>query len=108
MNKFAFTINTSNTLDLDALQRDKVREVMDRVPSYKLCIGCGACTATCTAGQFVNYNIRRNHLSFCHGKYDQVETQLQNCMLCGKCTLVCPRGVNLRALIINMRRVLHG
>jgi heterodisulfide reductase subunit C len=29
-------------------------------------------------------------------------------MLCGKCTLVCPRGVNLRALIINMRRVLHG
>lgn len=25
-------------------------------------------------------------------------------MLCGKCTLVCPRDVNLRSLIIYMRR----
>ncbi|MBO4382071.1 MAG: 4Fe-4S binding protein, partial [Bacteroidales bacterium] len=40
--------------------------------------------------------------------YDRLEEELQKCMLCGKCTLVCPRGVNLRSLIINMRQILSN
>ena len=37
-----------------------------------------------------------------------MEKMLGSCMLCGKCTLVCPRGVNLRSLIINMRQILSN
>ena len=32
---------------------------------------------------------------------------LDACMLCGKCTLVCPRGVNTRAMIMEMRKELQ-
>ena len=34
--------------------------------------------------------------------------ELDKCMLCGKCSLVCPRGVNTRAVIMNMRILLGG
>lgn len=108
MNNFGFTISQPRSIDMDALHRDKADEVLERVPSYKLCISCGGCTAACTAGEFSPFNIRRCHTALSRGKYDNLAKELQSCMLCGKCTLVCPRGVNLRALIINMRRVLHG
>ena len=29
------------------------------VPSSKLCIGCGGCSATCTAGNLTEFNIRK-------------------------------------------------
>ncbi len=105
---FGFSINTPRSIDYDALKRDKAAKVLEKVPSYSLCIGCGGCTSACTAGAFGDFNIRRCHIVLSRGKYDGLEEKMRSCMLCGKCTLVCPRGVNLRSLIINMRRVLHG
>jgi len=31
-----------------------------------------------------------------------VREMLQCCMLCGKCTMVCPRGINTRNLILSI------
>ncbi|MDY5969330.1 MAG: 4Fe-4S dicluster domain-containing protein [Bacteroidales bacterium] len=107
MINFGFSINATRSIDYDSLKRDKANKVAERVPSFRLCIGCGACTGACTAGQFCDFNIRRCHTSMSRGKYDDLEEKMRNCMLCGKCTLACPRGVNLRSLIINMRRTLH-
>ncbi|MBP5515884.1 MAG: 4Fe-4S dicluster domain-containing protein [Bacteroidales bacterium] len=108
MKDFGFTISKGRSLDLDNLQQDRVDKLLELVPSYKLCIGCGGCTASCSAAGFTDFNIRRIHTSFLRARYDDLDKQLQKCMLCGKCTLVCPRGVNTRALIINMRRILAG
>lgn len=105
---FGFAINKPRSIDYDALKRDKADEVLERVPSYRLCIGCGGCTGVCPAGQFSDFNIRKCHISMIRGRYDGMEDKMKSCMLCGKCTLVCPRGVNLRVLIVNMRRVLHA
>ena len=30
---------------------------------------------------------------------------LRHCMLCGKCLLVCPRGINTRHLILSIGKV---
>ena len=107
MKKFGFSISKGRQLNLDDIKPDKVEKLLEMVPSYKLCIGCGGCTAACSAAGFTDYNIRRIHTSFLRAQYEGLDAQLERCMLCGKCLLVCPRGVNTRSLIINMRRLLH-
>lgn len=105
-NKFGFTINAPRCLDMDTTQTDLANELLERVPSLNSCIGCGACTATCSAGSFTEFNIRRIQTLFRRGQIDQLEQKLRSCMLCGKCILVCPRGINTRQMIIEMRRML--
>ncbi len=106
MKKFGFTISQGRQINFDEIKNDKVDRLLELVPSYKLCIGCGGCTAACSAAGFTDYNFRRIHTAFLRGQYEGLADQLQRCMLCGKCMLVCPRGVNTRSLIINMRRIL--
>ena len=107
MNKFGFTISQGRSINFDDIKPDKADRLIEMVPSYKWCIGCGGCTAACSAAGFTDFNIRRIHTAFLRGQYEGLDAQLQRCMLCGKCLLVCPRGVNTRALIINMRRLLN-
>jgi len=107
MKKFGFTISEGRSINYDEVNPDKAQRLLEIVPSYKLCIGCGGCSAACSAAGFTDFNIRRIHTAFNRAQYDGLDKQLQRCMLCGKCLLVCPRGVNTRALIINMRRLLN-
>ena len=106
---FGFTISVPRTINMDEADRTHYQKLITKVPSYQLCIGCGSCTATCTAGQLTPFNIRRTHTLYSRGQQNQIRhgehsvTDLDKCMLCGKCTLVCPRGVNTRRLIIEMR-----
>lgn len=93
-------------MDYDHLDRRRAEALLERVPSYRSCIGCGGCTATCSAGQLTDFNVRRIHTQFKRGDYAGLEERLKACMLCGKCTLVCPRGINTRKLIVEMRRLL--
>lgn len=106
MKQFGFAISKGRSINLDDYNTTKVETLLERVPSYKYCIGCGGCTASCSAAGFTDFNIRRIHTAFQRGQFDGLDEQLKRCMLCGKCLLVCPRGVNTRALIINMRRIL--
>ena len=108
MKNFGFSISKGRQLNFDEMKTDKVEKLLELVPSYKLCIGCGGCTASCSAAGFTDFNIRKIHTSFLRAQYDGLDEQLKRCMLCGKCLLVCPRGVNTRSLIINMRRVLNN
>ena len=114
MTKFGFKISTTRAIDLDDADKRPYAQLLEAVPSYRYCIGCGGCTATCSAGQFTDFNIRKTHFLFSRRQYDKLsadvapENDLKRCMLCGKCTLVCPRGVNTRGLILEMRRLLNN
>ena len=114
MTKFGFKISTTRSIDLDGANRTLSDRLMEAVPSYRYCIGCGGCTATCSAGQFTDFNIRKTHFLFSRRQYDKLskemlpEADLNKCMLCGKCSLVCPRGVNTRGLILEMRKLLKS
>ena len=52
------------------------------------------------------YGLQYPQDTYRRAQYEGLDEQLKRCMLCGKCLLVCPRGVNTRSLIINMRRLL--
>ena len=104
--KFGFAISTSRSINMDTADNRLLKQLEEEVPSFKRCMNCGACSATCSARQFTDYNIRRIHSMFRMQQYQDLENELKPCMLCGKCTLVCPRGVNLRSMIMNMRKIL--
>lgn len=108
MNKFGFSISTGRQINYDEIKNDRIDKLLELVPSYKLCIGCGGCTASCSAAGFTDFNIRRIHTAFQRGQFEGLDESLKKCMLCGKCLLVCPRGVNTRSLIINMRRIINN
>ena len=48
-------------------------------------------------------SIRKVVLNLQRGR--DIEKMLSNCMLCGKCTMVCPRGINTRHLILSLCRI---
>jgi len=77
------------------------------VPSSKLCIGCGGCTATCTAGNLTEFNIRKLQMLVRRGETTTLKSSLHKCMLCGKCLLVCPRGVDTRRMILSLIKSLE-
>lgn len=98
-NKFGYSINTGNQIDFDSIDRKLQNFVITLEPSLNSCISCGTCTATCTAGEFIDFNIRRVHTFLLRGETTLLKKEIEKCMLCGKCQLACPRGVNLRNLI---------
>ena len=105
MANFGFQINQGRTINLD-VDRSPVKQLEEAVNSFRSCIRCGSCTATCSASQFTDFNIRKIHTTFHSGAYSDLAEALKSCMLCGKCTLVCPRSINLRSLIVNIRKIL--
>ena len=70
------------------------------------CIGCGACTAICTAGNLTQFNFRKVHTLVRRGEYRGAYEEMNKCMLCGKCRLVCPRGINTRGVVLLIKRKL--
>jgi heterodisulfide reductase subunit C len=52
-------------------------------------------------------NFRLVHLMVRRGELHQVRDMLRACQLCGKCTLVCPRNVDTRAVIFTLKTELH-
>jgi len=105
MTNFGFQINQGRTINLD-MDHTLLELLEEKVGSFRRCIRCGSCTATCAAAQFTNFNIRKIHTRFRVGMYQELAETLKSCMLCGKCSLVCPRGVNIRSLVIHMRKIL--
>jgi heterodisulfide reductase subunit C len=103
---WGFSITKTNTIDYDKNDKTLMNEVLHLEPSIRVCIACGACTATCTAGNLTSFNIRKLNVFLQRGEYTEMMQEMGKCMLCGKCTLVCPRGVNLRNLMLKTRETL--
>jgi len=99
MEKFGFTLSKARVIDYDANDRRIVDFIIEREPSLRLCIECGGCSATCTSGNFTSFSLREINILLKRGENDQVRDKIKQCMLCGKCLLVCPRGVNTRNVV---------
>ena len=111
MRKFGFTVQHDNTIDIDKNGSYMHKLLLSREPSANLCIGCGSCTATCSSGHYTSFNIRLLHTLLRRGETPQLKKEISKCMFCGKCQLVCPRGVNLRNLIMAIHHIIdtrHG
>jgi len=100
MNNFGFTISQGRQIDYDSNDRSIANYIYEKEPSFRLCIECGGCSATCTTGNHTKFSLRELHIFIKRGENENVRQNLKKCMLCGKCTMICPRGVNTRNVVI--------
>jgi heterodisulfide reductase subunit C len=100
MGKFGYTISKGRQIDYESNDRRIAEYIYEKEPSFRLCIECGGCSATCTTGSHFRFSLRELHVLIKRGENDQVRQNIRKCMLCGKCTLICPRGVNTRNIVV--------
>ena len=58
---FGYTISKPRAIDIDRNNLRKSDEILREMPELQACIGCGACTAVCTAGNLTEFNFRKVH-----------------------------------------------
>jgi len=104
---FGYSVTADRQIDYDANNHDFGKKIALAEPTLNLCISCGTCAATCTAGQFTDFSLRQIILLVRRGEIKGLEKEVSKCMLCGKCQLVCPRNVSTRNLIIQISKELH-
>jgi heterodisulfide reductase subunit C len=107
MEKFGFTISTGRQIDYESNDRRIAEYILEKEPSFRLCIECGGCSSTCTTANFTLFSLRELNILIKRGEIEKVRENIKKCMLCGKCTLVCPRGVNTRNVVVLTRQALQ-
>jgi len=72
------------------------------VESALVCIGCGACTASCPAGRVSALRIRRAVENVARGRLNEVfaDEAIWLCTSCITCTERCPRGVRIDEIVL--------
>ncbi len=104
MNGFGFNIIEPRSIDFDHFDNRLLQAILDKEPSFKICLSCGGCTATCNARTLIDFNIRKLNLLIRRGEITGLAKEIDKCMLCGKCSLVCPRGINIRNVIMLLKK----
>lgn len=105
MINFGYNIVKSSAISLDDIDYTKFKKLSKVEPDVLKCMACGSCAASCTAAKYSDMNLRKVILLLSRGKEQDAVRMLQNCMLCGKCILVCPRGINTRHLISSIIKI---
>jgi heterodisulfide reductase subunit C len=107
MNRFGYSLSRARVINYDSNDHSIAEFVKSREPSFSLCIACGGCAATCTTGNFTGFSLREINILIHRGENQKPLEDIRKCMLCGKCILVCPRGVNTRNVITAVREALR-
>lgn len=105
MTKFGFALTPSSRIDLDKFNKEKFASLVKLEPDVLKCMACGSCTASCTAGKFTRTSVRSAILALQNGQEKEALDMLKGCLLCGKCSMVCPRAINTRHLIISICKI---
>jgi heterodisulfide reductase subunit C len=105
---FGYSINQDRQIDYDSNDHRIMRYLIDYEPSFKVCMACGTCTATCSAGLLTDFSLRSLIGDIKRGEISKIKGESDKCMLCGKCQLACPRGVNTRNVILGIQRAIEA
>lgn len=104
MNELSFLKPASRQIDFDKFDNRLLLYVLKYETSFTTCLSCGGCTATCSAGNLTNFNVRKIGLWLRRGEMLKLSEEIEKCMFCGKCTLVCPRDINIRNVILLIKK----
>ncbi len=104
MNDFSYLKPASRQIDFDKFDDRLLLYVLQYESSFATCISCGGCTATCSAGNLTNFNVRKIGLWLRRGEIEKLSEEIGKCMFCGKCTLICPRDINIRNVILLIKK----
>ena len=89
--KSSITLAVSYDNDGKPNDYEKFRELAAREPDILKCMACGSCTASCSAGNFTELNLRKIILMLTRGAEKETVRQLESCMFCGKWGKMCRR-----------------
>jgi heterodisulfide reductase subunit C len=98
--KFGFSISKGRQINYDLNDRKVFDYILENEPSLSHCIACGGCSGACTAGNYTRFSLRELNVLISRGENELPRNDLKKCMLCGKCILICPRGVNTRNVVL--------
>jgi heterodisulfide reductase subunit C len=88
-------------------QRDiDITKQTPQLPSadlWQTCMQCGSCSATCTASA-AKTDLRKAILQLQRGLVQQAQASVKNCLFCGKCAYVCPRGISTRHIVATINQ----
>lgn len=104
MADWGYTISRPRAINMDRNSQAFSDKVLQLMPELQTCIACGGCVATCTAGAITDFNFRKMQTLARRGEYQGARSEINKCMLCGKCRLVCPRGINTRGVVMLIKR----
>jgi len=107
MKDFGYTINKDRQIDFDKGDMRVAKFLKESEPTYNICFACGTCAATCSAGQFTDFSLRKTLTFIRRGELGETKNEISKCMLCGKCYLACPRGVNTRKIILKIKEAVE-
>lgn len=102
---FGYSVSEHRAVDLDRVSPAVLEEVFQKEPSLRNCIACGNCAAVCSAGSFTGFQFYRLNVLANRGLLHEMAKKAEACMLCGKCQMSCPRGVNIRHGIMLMAQL---
>lgn len=105
---FGFSLNKSKQIDMDKADVALFRHICAAEPSLNTCIFCGTCAATCTASKHTEFSFRKISVYLRRGLVKEVKSEASRCMMCGKCIMACPRGVNTRNVMFHLNEAFHG
>jgi heterodisulfide reductase subunit C len=107
MPDFGYTISPDRQIDYDCSDQRIANYLVEHEPSFRYCFACGTCTATCSAGLFTDFSLRNLIGNIKRGEVKKIKMEAGKCMLCGKCQLACPRGVNTRNVVLGIQHAIE-
>jgi len=108
MMDFGFGIVPSSTINLDNVDKKAIEFLTRADGGFRECIACGSCSASCSGTVFKKTSVRGAILAVLNGQQSKAQDLLSGCLLCGKCFMVCPRGINTRHLILSLQKYYEG
>jgi heterodisulfide reductase subunit C len=102
--KFGYSVLETRTVNFGELDNRLLHFVLENEASFLTCLSCGGCTATCSAGNLIDFNVRNINLLLRRCDIESLAREIDKCMLCGKCTLVCPRDINIRNVVMLIKK----
>ena len=104
---FGYSLTPSSSIDLNNESTSLHTTLFTLSPDIAKCIGCGSCVASCSARRINGTTaLRQTILLIDRGMEDEALSLIKECMLCGKCRIVCPRGINTRDIILVINELL--
>ncbi|MDO9511815.1 MAG: 4Fe-4S binding protein [Bacteroidales bacterium] len=104
MKDFGFSPMKNKVLNFDELNHDFHQWIAIQDSSFNLCIACGTCASTCSAGSYTHFSFRELCKDIRWGNAEKAMKESEKCMLCGKCSIACPRNINTRNIIKMVRK----
>ena len=103
---FGYKLTPSSRIDLNRESSTLHTMLFTLTSDISTCIGCGSCVASCSAGIIKETSLRRAILLIDRGLEEDALALINGCMLCGKCRIVCPRGINTRDIVLVINEAL--